>query len=92
MSTVLESSEAAILERVIRPEAGDWPREAAQAILGLRFDRTDLEKMTMLLAKAKEGELTDGEESALEHYRHVGRLLELMKSRARRSLQASPAS
>ncbi len=92
MSTVLESSEAAILGRVIRPDAGDWPHDAAKAILGLGFDQTDRDRMTMLLAKPKEGELVDGEETELEHYRHVGRLLELMKSRTRRSLQPSTAA
>lgn len=92
MSTVLESSEAAILGRVIRPEAGDWPQDAAKAILGLGFDEADRDRMLLLLSKAKEGELADGEVSELEHYRHVGRLLELMKSRARCSLQTSTAA
>ena len=92
MSTVLDSSEAAILGRVIRPDDGDWPRDAAKAILDLGFDQTDRERMVNLLAKAKEGELADGEATELEHYRHVGRLLELMKSRARCSLQSSAAA
>lgn len=92
MSTVLESSEAAILGRVIQPDAGDWPQDAAKAILGLGFDQTDRDRMTMLMAKAKEGELTEAEATELEHYRHVGRLLELMKSRARRSIQPSTAA
>ena len=48
--------------------------------------------MVTLLAKAKEGEPADGEATELEHYRHVGRLLELMKSRARCSLQFSTAA
>ncbi len=92
MSTLLESSEAAILGRVIRPDAGDWPQDAAKAILALGFDQTDGDRMTLLLAKAKEGELMENEETELEHYRHVGRLLELMKSRARCSLQSSAAA
>jgi hypothetical protein len=47
--------------------------------------------MTVLLERAKSGDLTNEESEALEHYRHIGKLLELMKSRARRSLQTSPA-
>jgi hypothetical protein len=47
--------------------------------------------MSALLEKAKAGDLTNEESEALEHYRHIGKLLELMKSRARRSLQTSPA-
>ena len=92
MHNLLESSEAAILGRVIRPDSGDWSHDAARAILSLSFDNGDRERMTALLAKAQEGELAPEESDALEHYRHVGRLLELMKSRARRSLQASSAS
>ncbi len=74
MSAQFESSEAAILSRVIQPDAGDWPQAAAEAILRIGFNETDRERM-----------------EALEHYRHIGKLLELMKSRARRSLQTSPA-
>jgi hypothetical protein len=92
MSNVLESSEAAILGRVIQPDMADWSPHAARAILGLGFGKPDRERITLLLEKAKEGELAGGEEDELEHYRHVGRLLELMKSRARRSLQVSSAA
>ena len=91
MSAQVENSEAAILSRVIQPESGDWPPAAAEAILQMGFDETDRERMTALLEKAKEGELTNEESEALEHYRHIGKLLELMKSRARLSLQTSPA-
>ena len=86
MSAQLESSEAAILNRVIQPDSGDWPPAAAEAILGIGFNETDQEQMIALLEKAKTGDLTDEESEALEHYRHIGKLLELMKSRARRSL------
>jgi uncharacterized protein YnzC (UPF0291/DUF896 family) len=51
-----------------------------------------LERMIYLLEKAKTGELSTEEAETLEHYRHVGKLLELMKSRARPSLHASAPS
>ena len=89
MSVMLENSEAAILDRVFHPEAGDWPRAAAEVIVSIGFGQTDQERMTRLLDKAKEGELSSEEAETLENYRHVGRLLELMKSRARRSLQTT---
>ena len=92
MNPTLESSEAAILDRVFRPDAGDWPRAAAEAILGVGFDRADREQMTRLLEKAKAGELLPEEAETLENYRHIGRLLELMKSRARRSLRTTPTA
>jgi Ran GTPase-activating protein (RanGAP) involved in mRNA processing and transport len=86
MSVQLQSSEAASLSRVIQPDSGDWPQAAAEAILGIGFNETDREQMASLLEKATAGVLTNEESEALEHYRHMGKLLELMKSRARRSL------
>jgi len=87
MHAVLENSETAILDRVFRPEAGDWPRGVAEAILTVGFNETDRERMGRLLDKAKAGELLPEEADALENYRRVGRVLELMKSKARRSLK-----
>jgi hypothetical protein len=92
MSVMLESSEAAILDRVFQPDSGDWPKAAAEAILSIGFDRSDQERMIYLLEKAKAGELSAEEAETLEHYRHVGKLLELMKSRARHSPHTSAPS
>lgn len=87
----IENSQAAILDRVIQPDSAGWPRAVAEAILGMGFDETDRERITSLLEKAKEGELSKEEAEALENYLHVGKLLELLKSRARRSLQTPAA-
>lgn len=92
MNATLECSEAAILDRVFRPDAGDWPPAAAEAILGVGFSQSDRERMTRLLDKTKAGELAPEETETLENYRHIGRLLELMKSRARRSLRTPSAA
>lgn len=78
--------EAAILSRLIRPERADLSPEAARSILKLEFDDEDRARMHALAAKAQRGELTDAEEAELESYRGVGRLLDLMRSKARRSL------
>jgi len=83
----LERSEAAILDRVMRPGVGGWPRAAAEAILTVTFDPQDRERMSHLMEKAKAGDLSPVEAEEMENYRHVGRLLELMKSRARCSLR-----
>ena len=91
MSAPLESSEAAILNRVIQLDSGGWSRAAAEAILAIGFNEADRQRMAVLLEKAKSGTLTKEESVALENYRHIGKLLELMKSRARRSLQTSLA-
>lgn len=91
MNRALENSEAAILDRVFRPNAGDWPRAAAEAILSVGFDQNDRDRMTQLLENPKAGELSTEDAETLENYRRIGRLLELMKSRARRSLQNTPS-
>lgn len=42
--------------------------------------------MHELAVRAQAGSLTDTEEAELESYRRIGRLLEVMRSKARRSL------
>ena len=86
----LPLTETAILSRVIQPERGDLPSEAAEAILRFDFDPADRARMHELAEKNQAGELTAEEQGQLENYRHVGRLLDLMRSKARLSLHRSP--
>ena len=92
MSASLEFSEAAILGRVFRPDSADWSPDAAEAILKLEFTELDHERMDDLIDAAKAGELSGEGASTLERYRHVSKMLELMKSRARLSLKKLKAS
>jgi hypothetical protein len=82
-----ETSEAAILSRVIRPERGTWSKGAADSILRFDFPSADVRRMNTLAAKARRGSLSAAEEAELENYREVGRLLELLQSKARLSLK-----
>jgi uncharacterized protein YnzC (UPF0291/DUF896 family) len=79
--------EAAILGRLIRPENDDLTPDAARSILGLDFDEQDRKRMHELALKAQAGALTEAEEAELASYRGVGRLLDLLRSKARRSLK-----
>jgi uncharacterized protein YnzC (UPF0291/DUF896 family) len=54
--------------------------------LKLEFDAQDLARMHELALHGQAGLLTPAEESELESYRRIGRMLELMRSKARRSL------
>lgn len=81
------SSEAAILGRIIHPERDDLSPDAARSILKLDFDEQDRARMHELAVRAQGGGLTEAELAELESYRRVGRLLDLMRSRARRSLK-----
>jgi hypothetical protein len=83
----INTTETAILDRVIKPDRGDLPREAADAILRFELDEVDRETMHRLAQKNQAGELTAEEQRALESYRQVGRMLDLLRSKARLSLR-----
>ena len=91
MSVTTETSEFDILSRVIRPDNGTWSREAAESLLEFGFPPADLRRMNALAAKARQGTLSAREEAQLENYRIVGRLLELLQSKARLSLKQAHA-
>ena len=78
-------SETAILNRLIRPERDDLSPEAAHSFLKLEFDEQDLARLHALTLQAQSGTLTGAELSELDSYRRVGHLLDLMRSKARRS-------
>jgi hypothetical protein len=92
MSSVVENSEAAIFSRVVSPDNANLSRDAANALLQITFPSADVERMNILAEKAREGGLSDEEAAELENYRHVGRLLEVLKSKARLSLKTPRAA
>jgi hypothetical protein len=75
-----------ILNRILRPDAPTFSPEAARDILTLDFDQTDKERMRELSAKARTGTLTAKEDAEAGKYELVGHLLNIMQSKARRSL------
>lgn len=84
--------EAAIWERLLRPERADLTPEAARVLLDLTFDESDREQLGRLARKAREGTLTRDEEEELDGYRRVAYLLDLLHSKARNALRRSDAS
>jgi len=78
------TSEVSILNRILRPNTPTFSPEAAQDILALDFDQADKDRMRQLSAKARAGTLTAKEEGK---YELVGHLLNIMQSKARRSLK-----
>jgi hypothetical protein len=84
-----ETSEMAILRRIIDPEQPFLSAEAARAILRLDFSATDRVRMNQLAAKNREGKLTISEELELDNYIRVGQTLGILQSKARRSLRTS---
>jgi hypothetical protein len=87
-----ETSEMAILRRVVDPEQPFLSAEAARAILRLDFHTDDRTRMNQLAAKNRAGKLTPTEERELNGYIRVGQMLGILQSKARRSLRAAGKS
>jgi hypothetical protein len=79
--------EAAILTRVIRPENDDVPAEQAKALLRLRFEQSDLDRLHELVVKNQDDALTPAEKEELEGYLRISAFLDLMHAKARYSLR-----
>jgi len=84
-----ENTEVAILGRVLEMEDGDLPAAVAQSWLKLRLADADEARLRDLSVKAKREELSLADQALLENYLHVGRLIDLMKSKARLSLKTT---
>ncbi|HEY5311248.1 MAG TPA: hypothetical protein VIK18_01970 [Pirellulales bacterium] len=92
MSLPLSGSETAIWERLIHPEKGDLPPEAARFFLNLSFEAEDLNHMHELAVKGQQDELTPEEAEALRNYRQVGLQIDLLQSKARLAIQRHATS
>jgi len=82
------NSEVSILNRILRPSSPTFSPEAARDILTLDFDQADKQRMRQLSAKARAGTLTSEEDAEAGKYELVGHLLNIMQSKARRSLKS----
>jgi hypothetical protein len=91
-STATEASDVAILGRVIEPGRPTLDPRAARAILALDFSDADKERMRQLSAKARAGTLTPPEQVEIDNYERVGHLLNILQSKARRSLKGRRAA
>src|SRR5262245_27713951 len=87
MSVELEQSPTAILARAINPMEPTWSTAASRTILDIKLPEADVARRDELAEKASEGTLTPEETAELENYKHAGRILELMKAKARVSLK-----
>ncbi|QOV89428.1 hypothetical protein [Humisphaera borealis] len=79
--------EAEILRRVLRPDDGDLPAEAARELLKLGFTEQDHRRMEVLSTRSNEGTLTDVEREELDGYANVSHFIAFVHSKARLSLK-----
>jgi hypothetical protein len=86
---VAQNTHPAIFTRLIEAREGDLSEAAARYLLSFRFDHRDTARVTELNEKASLGILTAEEEVEPDSYIHVGNLLAIMQSNARRALKAT---
>ena len=91
-ATHADFSEASIWNRVVRPEAATFSPETSREIVALDFDLADKDRMRALSAKARAGTLTAEEDAEADHFERIGLVLNILQSKARRSLQAQTGS
>jgi hypothetical protein len=84
---VTPNTEAAILARVIESDQNAITPDVARYLISMQLPRADEDRVNELSAKARAGSLGEDEAQELDSYLHIGRLLAVMQSRARRLLK-----
>lgn len=84
------ADEFAILSRLLQANTANLP--AAKVLLAMDFEPKDRDRMRELSAKAQAGTLSPEERPEIDGYERVGHLLDLLHSRARRSLSLNSGS
>ena len=79
---------SAILTRAIQPN-GKLSPTAARALLRIRLDPQDHQRLHDLQEQNRDGTLTADERSELESYLHVGMVLDVLQAKARATLRAA---
>lgn len=80
------NTETAILARMFESEQELTP-EAARYLLSIKLRSDDQDRVDGLSAKARAGSLTEAETRELEGYLHIGGLIAVLQSNARRLLK-----
>ncbi|MFO1440937.1 MAG: hypothetical protein U1F81_21645 [Verrucomicrobiaceae bacterium] len=83
---------AAILERVVQPIGRRMTPALARELMQLQFSPADMRRVGRLLQASKEGALSVDDEAELESYRTAGRLVDLLRIQARRSMKTTSRS
>ncbi len=81
-----QNTEAAILARIIEADESEITPDVSRYLLSMQLPETDRHRAGELSAKARSGSLTRPEEAELDSYLHIGSLLGVMQSRARKLL------
>jgi hypothetical protein len=89
MNTItLENNQAEMLARAIDCHQSGLPLDVARFMVSLGLAEDDERRMNELAQKSADGHLTEVEEAELEEFRRFGRLMEMLKLKSRKVLQA----
>jgi hypothetical protein len=83
---VCPTTEVEIMSHIVGPDDGNFPPDAARAILRLRLDDRLTDRLNVLAEKNRHGTLSAAEQTEFDSYLRVGRLLNLLQAKARLSL------
>lgn len=89
MSTITDTiTESEVLNQLVTDEQPGFSKEAARAILSLRFGPAAIKRMNELAEKNRQGTLSETDRAALEMYLRVGGFLNIVQAKARVCLSA----
>jgi hypothetical protein len=83
---ITPNTETAILARMLGSDERELTPDAARYLLSIKLPSNDQDRVDELSAKARAGSLTEAETQELDGYLHVGSLVAVLQSNARRLL------
>jgi len=86
MPTSAINTQASILDRALGHDPSGITPDAAQFFLSIELDADDERRVNELAEKARAGSLSSEELVEVDEYRRVGRIIEMLKLRARIAL------
>ena len=86
MAATSLNTQSAILDRALAIQATPMTPEAARFLLSIQLDPFDEQRANELAAKARDGSLTTDEQMEIDEYRRAGRIIEMLKLRAKSAL------
>jgi hypothetical protein len=82
------TTSATIFARALMATPREMSPELAAYLVAIELDPEDAKRANELADKVRAGALTEEEESELDEYRRIGRLIETLKLRARTFLDS----
>lgn len=80
------NTQSMILSRALSTAAESMSEELARYLLTIKLDPADESRANELAGKAREGVLSAEEQAEIDEYRRVGRVMEILRLRARKTL------